>query len=150
MCLLFSRASVASENFHYGLESCNKTLAAVNPIEEYMGQDVSVVVGEQGIEAIKPMNSFPLQLANTDRQVVDTLTSRFSYSVNSPEKNSFRVDLNEESLGINKDFTRASRVHEINIRSIEDTLVVEWTQVDAEWDNYFSCTYKPEIITAKN
>ncbi len=150
MCLLFSRVSVASESFQYQLDSCNKTLATKNPIEDYMGQDVSVVVNEQGIVAIQPTNNFPLQLIGSERQVVDTLTSRFSYSVNSPEKNAFQVELNEESLGINKDFTRESQVHEINIRAVEDRIVVEWTQVDLEWDNYFSCTYKPEMITAKN
>ncbi|MCB0348517.1 MAG: hypothetical protein KDD37_06755, partial [Bdellovibrionales bacterium] len=150
MCLLISRVSSASESFLYQLDSCSKSLATKNPIESYMGQRVSILVGNDGIEEITPMDSFPFVLNKSEAQEFDTLASKISYTSSQQTKDSYVVELREQAASINKDFTRETQSHEISIRVVEDNVVVEWTEMDTEWDSYFSCTYKPEVITAKN
>ena len=149
LCLVFSRSVAASENFGFQLEACNSGLAAKSPIEEMLGQSVIVVVGGESIEAVIAASGTSYKLVTEKETEVESADGKVSYQSRLIDDSTFELYVTESHQALTRDFARQSESHTLNIRIGEDQLVVEWTDLDADWDNFSSCTYKA-VVAAKN
>ena len=150
VCMVVSRVAAASDTFGYQLESCNNGLAAKSPIENYIGQSLSVVVNAEGIEGLVPAHGVPFVLTSSTESQIETSDSKLIYKSQKVEDNQFQLMLKEVGKSVDRDFVRQAESHKVNINITEESLVVEWTELDEEWDNFFVCTYKSVVSTAKN
>jgi hypothetical protein len=150
LCLVFSRSAAASESFGFQLEACNSGLAAKSPVEEMLGQNVTVVVGSESIESIVAASGTSYKLVTEKETEVEVVDGRLSYQSRAIDDSTFELNVTKSHQALTRDFARQSESHALNIRIDENQLVVEWTELDSDWDNFSSCTFKAAVVTAKN